>query len=156
MVGITSSVRRLPAGHVHIRALSRRSHGAPGRCRHHPGTDGLDVSGAAVLLRTGWSRHWRTEEYGATAHSLLLASGVPAVEHLTALERLPETGARFTAVPPGVRGMGTFAVRASAHLPWSATVTSLAKDIALRPLRSSVRAEGAQLEGEGGVVPHQG
>ena len=51
------------------------------------------------------------------AHSLLLASGVPVVEHLTALERLPETGARFTAVPPGVRGMGMFSVRAFAQLP---------------------------------------
>jgi kynurenine formamidase len=115
---------------------------------------GLDVAGAAVLLRTGWSRHWRTESYGdpahpfltadgarhlveagaalvgidsvniddtrggeRPAHSLLLAAGVPVVEHLTALDRLPASGARFTAVPPGVRGMGTFPVRAFARVP---------------------------------------
>jgi len=116
--------------------------------------DGLDLSGRAVLLRTGWSRHWRAPEYGdlahpflttagarllveagvalvgidsvniddtrggdRPAHSQLLAAGIPVVEHLTALERLPASGARFTAVPPGVRGMGTFPVRAFARLP---------------------------------------
>ncbi len=25
--------------------------------------DGVDVSGKAVLIQTGWSRHWRTEQY---------------------------------------------------------------------------------------------
>ena len=53
----------------------------------------------------------------ASMGSLLLAAGVPVVEHLTALDRLPASGARFTAVPPGVRGMGTFPVRAFARVP---------------------------------------
>ena len=51
------------------------------------------------------------------AHSLLLGAGVPVVEHLTGLEQLPATGARFTAVPPKVSGFGTFPVRAFAVLP---------------------------------------
>jgi arylformamidase len=51
------------------------------------------------------------------AHSLLLAAGIPIVEHLTALEELPPTGARFTAAPPRVAGFGTFPVRAYAAVP---------------------------------------
>jgi kynurenine formamidase len=115
---------------------------------------GLDVAGAAVLLRTGWDAHWRTERYGdkvhphltaagasalvdagaalvgidsvniddtttgeRPAHSILLAARIPVVEHLTRLEELPSTGARFTAVPPALRGMATFPVRAFASIP---------------------------------------
>jgi kynurenine formamidase len=51
------------------------------------------------------------------AHSLLLAAGVPIVEHLTGLDQLPPTGARFTAVPLRVEGLGTVPVRAFARLP---------------------------------------
>lgn len=113
-----------------------------------------DLSGAAVLLHTGWSRHFGTPEYvrgapflteaGARhlvdtgvssvgidslniddtesggerpAHSILLAAGVHVVEHLTALDRLPACGARFTAVPPRIEAFGTFPVRAFAELP---------------------------------------
>jgi kynurenine formamidase len=109
---------------------------------------GLDVRGKAVLVRTGWDRHWRTDAYfeghpfltaGAAAwlrdrgavlvgidslniddtadparpvHSTLLRADIPVVEHLTGLERLPEAGFRFFAVPVRFRGMGTFPVRA--------------------------------------------
>lgn len=59
-----------------------------------------------------------TESGGARpAHSTLLAAGVHVVEHLTALDRLPARGARFTAVPPRVERFGTFPVRAFAELP---------------------------------------
>ena len=51
------------------------------------------------------------------AHSILLAAGIPVVEHLTGLEQLPPTGARFTAVPPRISGFGTFPVRAYASVP---------------------------------------
>jgi kynurenine formamidase len=51
------------------------------------------------------------------AHSVLLAAGVPVVEHLTGLDALPPSGARFSAVPPAVHGMATFPVRAFARLP---------------------------------------
>jgi arylformamidase len=113
----------------------------------------LDVTGRAVLLHTGWDRHWRTDAYGSgapylteagagwlaghgavlvgidsvnidstdggerSAHSTLLAAGIPVVEHLTGLDTLPAVGARFTAVPPPVAGFGTFPVRAYAALP---------------------------------------
>jgi arylformamidase len=52
------------------------------------------------------------------AHSILLAAGIPIVEHLTGLEQLPPTGARFTAAPPRISGFGTFPVRAFATMPW--------------------------------------
>jgi arylformamidase len=51
------------------------------------------------------------------AHSLLLAAGIPVVEHLTGLNQLPPTGARFTAAPPRFAGFGTFPVRAYASVP---------------------------------------
>jgi len=113
--------------------------------------DPYEVSGKAVLIRTGWDRHWGTSEYGAgghphltedgaawlvahgaalvgidslnvdstsggdrPAHSLLLAAGIPVVEHLTGLEALPPTGFRFFAAPPRIAGLGSFPVRAFA------------------------------------------
>jgi arylformamidase len=51
------------------------------------------------------------------AHSLLLAAGIPVVEHLCGLDLVPATGARFTATPPRLRGFGTFPVRAFASVP---------------------------------------
>jgi arylformamidase len=51
------------------------------------------------------------------AHTLLLAAGIPIVEHLTGLEQLPPTGARFTAAPLRIEGFGTIPVRAFARLP---------------------------------------
>ncbi|WP_306207384.1 cyclase family protein [Actinoplanes sp. RD1] len=51
------------------------------------------------------------------AHTLLLAAGIPIVEHLTGLADLPPTGARFTAAPPRVAAFGTFPVRAYASVP---------------------------------------
>jgi kynurenine formamidase len=51
------------------------------------------------------------------AHSLLLAAGIPIVEHLTGLAELPPTGARFTAAPPRIAAFGTFPVRAYAAAP---------------------------------------
>jgi kynurenine formamidase len=51
------------------------------------------------------------------AHTLLLAAGIPVVEHLTGLDQLPPAGARFTAVPLRIQGLGTVSVRAFARLP---------------------------------------
>jgi arylformamidase len=42
--------------------------------------DGLDVRGKAVLVHTGWSRHWRTEQY-FDGHPFLTRG---AAEHLAA------------------------------------------------------------------------
>jgi kynurenine formamidase len=111
---------------------------------------GLDVRGKAVLVHTGWDRHWRTEGYfgehpyltGGAAdwlaengalmvgidscnidnmhvrarpvHTRLLGADIPVCEHMTGLGRLPDSGFRFTAAPPKVKGMGTFPVRAYA------------------------------------------
>jgi kynurenine formamidase len=51
------------------------------------------------------------------AHSLLLAAGIPVVEHLTGLGQLPPRGAWFTAAPLRIEGFGTIPVRAFARLP---------------------------------------
>ncbi len=111
---------------------------------------GLDVRGKAVLVHTGWDRHWRTAGYfgehpyltGGAAdwlaengalmvgidscnidnmnvrarpvHTRLLGADIPVCEHMTGLGRLPDSGFRFTAAPPKVKGMGTFPVRAYA------------------------------------------
>jgi len=58
-----------------------------------------------------------TDDGSRPAHSLLLAAGIPVVEHLTGLGQLPPTGARFTAVPLRIEGLGTIPVRAFARLP---------------------------------------
>ncbi|MCY9784053.1 cyclase family protein [Nocardiopsis sp. EMB25] len=54
---------------------------------------GVDVRGRAVLVRTGWDRHWRTEAYGGHDHP-----------HLTedAAKALVDGGARLV----GVDGIG--------------------------------------------------
>lgn len=41
----------------------------------------LDVRGAAVVVRTGWDRYWRTESYGPGGHPHLTAE---AADHLVA------------------------------------------------------------------------
>ncbi|MCM3874000.1 MAG: cyclase family protein [Pyrinomonadaceae bacterium] len=51
------------------------------------------------------------------AHSILLAAGIPIVEHLCGLRELPISGFRFFAVPVKVRSFGTFPVRAFAIVP---------------------------------------
>jgi arylformamidase len=51
------------------------------------------------------------------AHTLLLAAGIPVVEHLTGLGQLPPTAALFTAVPLRIEGFSTIPVRAFAELP---------------------------------------
>jgi kynurenine formamidase len=113
----------------------------------------FDVRGKAVLVHTGWARHWRSDAYfeghpfltesaarhlrdrGAalvgidslniddisggerSVHTTLLGGGIAIVEHLCNLEKVPAAGARFSAVPPRVKGMGTFPVRAYASVP---------------------------------------
>ena len=112
-----------------------------------------DCRGRAVLIRTGWDRHWGTPEYfrghpfltadaatylagtGAVlvgidslssgdsgdpqrpVHTILLGAGIPICEHLTNLDTLPASGFRFSAVPPRIRPLSTFPVRAFATWP---------------------------------------
>jgi kynurenine formamidase/SAM-dependent methyltransferase len=47
-------------------------------------------------------------------HTILLGAEIPIVEHLCGLDRLPEAGFKFFAVPVKVKGFGTFPVRAFA------------------------------------------
>jgi len=49
-------------------------------------------------------------------HTILLGAEILIVEHLRGLEQLPLEGFFFTAVPPKLKGVGTFPVRAYASL----------------------------------------
>lgn len=109
-----------------------------------------ETAGRAVLIHTGWDRHWGTSAYGSNnpyltaagatwlveqgaalvgidsaniddtgdrarpAHSRLLTSGTPIVEHLCLLDQLPPEGFRFHAAPPAIHDLGTFPTRAYA------------------------------------------
>ncbi|MGH3901398.1 MAG: cyclase family protein [Pseudonocardiaceae bacterium] len=115
--------------------------------------DASALWGKAVLVHTGWSRHWGTPAYlsgspyltrdfaeamvaanvallGVDAlnvdnvedptrpvHHTVLGNGIPLIEHLTNLNRLPDHGARLTALPAPFHGLGSFPVRAVALLP---------------------------------------
>lgn len=57
-----------------------------------------------------------TEGGERPVHTTLLGAGIPIVEHLRGLEQLPAAGFTFNAVPPAVRGMGSFPVRAYARV----------------------------------------
>jgi arylformamidase len=50
------------------------------------------------------------------AHTILLGGGVAIVEHMTNLSAVPDSGFHFFAVPPKVKGMGSFPVRAFARV----------------------------------------
>jgi arylformamidase len=74
------------------------------------GIDAVNIDAATSKQETAGGGH-------RPAHSVLLAAGIPVVEHLTGLDQLPLTGARFTAAPPLVARFGTFPVRAYASIP---------------------------------------
>jgi leucine dehydrogenase len=60
-----------------------------------------------------------TDDPYRPVHTALLGADIPIAEHLTGLDRIPERGARFFAVPVKVKAFGTFPVRAFALLPAS-------------------------------------
>jgi kynurenine formamidase len=127
-----------------ISCLGRRAIDAS----HFRGMESLN--GKAVLVETGWSRHWNTPQYfeghsfltadaadfladsGVSlvgidslniddiqdgrrpVHSILLGKEIPIIEHMTNLAALSSNGFLFSAVPPKVKGFGTFPVRAFA------------------------------------------
>lgn len=48
--------------------------------------EGVDVRGRAVIIRTGWSRHFRTELYASSAHPFVTARAAQALaDHGAAL-----------------------------------------------------------------------
>jgi kynurenine formamidase len=57
-----------------------------------------------------------TDDPRRPVHTTLLAAGIPVVEHLTGLDRLPDQGFELTALPAPVEGLGTFPVRVVARL----------------------------------------
>ena len=57
-----------------------------------------------------------TQRRSRPVHTILLGADIPIGEHLTGLGGLPDNGFRFSAVPPKVKGMGTFPVRAYARV----------------------------------------
>lgn len=56
------------------------------------------------------------EDLTRPVHHTVLGNGIPLIEHLTNLDRLPDRGARLTALPAPVHGLGSFPVRAVAVL----------------------------------------
>ncbi|WP_183561302.1 cyclase family protein [Mucilaginibacter sp. SP1R1] len=112
--------------------------------------EGKEIRNRAVLVYTGWARHWNTPRYfeghpyltadaaeylkacnvklvgidshnidnttgkSRPVHTILLGAEILIVEHLCNLDKLPESGYRFNAVPPKFKGAGTFPVRAYA------------------------------------------
>jgi arylformamidase len=81
------------------------------------GAQWLVDHGAALVGIDAVNIDEMTERGERPAHTLLLAAGIPIVEHLTGLAAVPDTGARFTAAPPRLAGVGTLPVRAYARLP---------------------------------------
>jgi arylformamidase len=57
-----------------------------------------------------------TADAGRPVHTTLLAAGVPIVEHMCNLARLPERDFKFFAVPAKVAGFGSWPVRAFGHV----------------------------------------
>lgn len=112
----------------------------------------VNVEGKAVLVHTGWEKHWNTEHYfeghpyltesaanylvenkvalvgidsmniddttgnSRPVHTTLLGEKILIVEHLCNLGALKNESFRFYAVPPKIKGMGTFPVRAFAEM----------------------------------------
>lgn len=57
-----------------------------------------------------------TADPSRPVHSTLLAAGVPIVEHMCNLSRVPERDFRFFAVPAKIAGFGSWPVRAFGHV----------------------------------------
>jgi kynurenine formamidase len=90
-------------------------------CENHPFLSRqaaeLLVAEGATLVGMDTYNVDDTDDATRPAHTLLLRAGIPIVEHLTGLERVPDQGGRFFAVPVKVRGLGSFPVRAFAIVP---------------------------------------
>jgi len=52
-------------------------------------------------------------------HSILLKSEILIVEHLCNLDKIPDQGFTFSAIPPKFKGVGTFPVRAFASINYA-------------------------------------
>lgn len=115
-----------------------------------PYFENLELSGKAVLVETGWSRHWNSDQYfenhpfltkdaamfllhnnvklvgidsyniddtgqnNRPVHTILLGANILIVEHMCQLHLLPQKDFIFSAIPPKIKAMGSFPVRAFA------------------------------------------
>lgn len=77
--------------------------------------DQLVAAGVALVGVDCWNVD-DPDDLERPAHTRLLAAGIPIVEHLTGLERLPSSGFRFHAAPIAVVGAASLPVRAFAEL----------------------------------------
>jgi kynurenine formamidase len=80
--------------------------------------DSIDllVRSRAALVGVDFWNVDDVENLARPAHTRLLRSNIPIVEHLTNLSSLPETGFKFYAVPPPIVKGASFPVRAFAQL----------------------------------------
>ncbi len=110
------------AGHaVLVRTGHSRHWGTPGYAERHPY---LSAASAEVLRDAAVAcvgidslNIDSTADMGRPVHTILLGAEVPIIEHLTNLDELPPEGFTFTAVPPKIKGAGTFTVRAFGTVP---------------------------------------
>lgn len=75
------------------------------------------IEGGATLAGIDCANIDNMTDPARPAHTLLLAAGIPIVEHLRGLEALPADGFRFFATPPAIVGGTSFPVRALAICP---------------------------------------
>jgi len=60
-------------------------HAGPGRAIDVPLFEGIDVRGKAVLIHTGWDRHWKTDQYFEGHPFLTAGAARTLVDHAAAL-----------------------------------------------------------------------
>lgn len=105
---------------VLVRTGHSATWGTPAYLEDHPHLDAEAaeslVAGGAACVGIDSLNIDATDDGRRPVHSILLAAGIPIIEHLTGLDRLPDDGFTFSAVPPKIVGMGTFTVRAHATL----------------------------------------
>jgi arylformamidase len=72
------------------------------------------VHAGAALVGIDCANIDNMQDPARPAHTILLAAGIPIVEHLCALEQLRDRTFRFFALPPAIQGGTSFPVRALA------------------------------------------
>lgn len=88
---------------------------APGPYLSNDSIDLLIQARAALVGVDFWNID-DVEDLSRPAHTRLLGSNIPIVEHLTGLSSLPRAGFKFYAVPPPIAKGASFPVRAFAEL----------------------------------------
>ena len=82
----------------------------------NPGWRLVLISGAALVGIDSYNID-DTSDGNRQVHSVLLARGIPIIEHLCGLGDLPAVGFKFFAVPVKIKNLGSFPVRAFGLVP---------------------------------------